>query len=160
MRVCVIGGTGHIGTYLTPRLVEEGHQVTCVSRGENDPYRPHDAWQAVKHVLLDRTEEEARGTFGERVAAIDAEVVIDLTCYLPESAEQIMAALLGRVAHFLHCGTIWVYGTSVEVPSTEEAPRRPFGDYSVRKAAIEERLLGAARAGEFPATVLHPGHLV
>ena len=33
MRVAVIGGTGHIGSYLTPMLVEAGHSVTCVSRG-------------------------------------------------------------------------------------------------------------------------------
>ena len=30
MRVIVIGGSGHIGTYLTPRLVEEGHNVVSV----------------------------------------------------------------------------------------------------------------------------------
>ena len=160
MRVAVIGGTGHIGTYLTPRLVEEGHSVTCVSRGESDPYRPHDAWQHVAHVLLDRKAEESHGTFGERIAALDCDAVIDLTCYLPESSNQLVEALRGQVRHFLHCGTIWVYGSSIEVPSTEEAPRRPFGDYSVRKAAIEESLLRAARAGEFPATILHPGHLV
>src|SRR5204863_8641893 len=110
MRVVVIGGTGHIGTYLSPRLIEAGHEVTCVSRGERDPYRPHAAWQQVSHVLLDRAVEEAGGTFGERIAALDADAVIDLTCYLPESAAQLTAALRGRVQHLLHCGTIWVCG--------------------------------------------------
>jgi len=33
MRVVIIGGTGHIGSFLTPRLVEAGHALTCVSRG-------------------------------------------------------------------------------------------------------------------------------
>ncbi len=32
MKVIVIGGTGHIGTYLIPRLVKAGHDVICVSR--------------------------------------------------------------------------------------------------------------------------------
>ena len=32
-RVIVIGATGHIGTYLVPRLVRGGHEVTAVSRG-------------------------------------------------------------------------------------------------------------------------------
>jgi uncharacterized protein YbjT (DUF2867 family) len=27
MRVVVIGGTGHVGTYLVPRLVARGHEV-------------------------------------------------------------------------------------------------------------------------------------
>jgi nucleoside-diphosphate-sugar epimerase len=48
----------------------------------------------------------------------------------------------------------------VQVPTTEEAPREPFGDYGCRKAAIEAYLLQEARDAGFPATVLHPGHLV
>ena len=32
-RVVIIGGSGHVGTYLVPRLVEAGHEVICVSRG-------------------------------------------------------------------------------------------------------------------------------
>jgi nucleoside-diphosphate-sugar epimerase len=63
------------------------------------------------------------------------------------------------VSHFLHCGTIWVHGPSVRVPTTEEAPRRPFGDYGVQKAEIEAYLLDRARRDGFPATVLHPGHI-
>jgi nucleoside-diphosphate-sugar epimerase len=93
------------------------------------------------------------------VAELGAEVVIDLTCYAPSSAVQLVDALRGRVGHFLHCGTIWVHGHSVLVPTTESAPRAPFGDYGIRKLAIETYLLQQAREG-FPATVLHPGHLV
>jgi nucleoside-diphosphate-sugar epimerase len=48
----------------------------------------------------------------------------------------------------------------VEVPTSEEAPRAPFGDYGVRKAAMEAALLDFARRRGFPATVLHPGHIV
>jgi nucleoside-diphosphate-sugar epimerase len=63
------------------------------------------------------------------------------------------------VGHFLHCGTIWVHGHCVQAPTTEDAPRAPFGDYGIRKLAIETYLMEQAREG-FPATVLHPGHLV
>jgi nucleoside-diphosphate-sugar epimerase len=91
MRIVVIGGSGHVGTYLVPRLVEE---------------------------------------------------------------------LRGRVTHFLHCGTIWVHGHSTRVPTTEDQPRRPFGEYGVQKARIEAYLLDEARRNGFPATILHPGHIV
>ncbi|MGI6480617.1 MAG: NAD-dependent epimerase/dehydratase family protein [Sphaerochaetaceae bacterium] len=37
MKVVLIGATGHIGTYLVPRLVEAGHSVTAVSSGERAP---------------------------------------------------------------------------------------------------------------------------
>jgi nucleoside-diphosphate-sugar epimerase len=160
MRVTIIGGTGHIGTYLTPKLVEAGFDVTCISRGLKQPYREDVAWQQVHRVDLDRAAEEATGNFGNRIAALNPEVVIDLTCYTPQSAVLLAEALRGRVGHLLHCGTIWVHGHSVEVPTTELAPRAPFGDYGVRKAEIERTLLGEARDQGFPVTVLHPGHLV
>lgn len=159
MRLVIIGGTGHIGSYLTPRLFEAGHTVLCVSRGQQNPYRPHAAWAQVQYVHLDRKAEEEAGNFGERIAALDAGAVIDLTCYTPESAQQLVRSITGRVQHLLHCGTIWVHGHSVEVPTTEDAPPAPFGDYGIRKHAIEQYLLAEARTG-FPATVLHPGHLV
>jgi nucleoside-diphosphate-sugar epimerase len=88
------------------------------------------------------------------------DVVIDLICYTLDEARDLVAALRGRVQHFLHCGTIWVHGASVTVPATEDQPRRPISDYGCRKAAIEKFLLAEARQNGFPATVLHPGHLV
>jgi len=51
MRVTVIGGKGHIGTYLVPRLVEAGHAVTNLSRGQAQPYLPHNAWRRVGQVM-------------------------------------------------------------------------------------------------------------
>jgi len=36
-RVVVIGATGHIGTYLVPRLVDGGHEVIAVSRRRAGP---------------------------------------------------------------------------------------------------------------------------
>ena len=160
MRVVVIGGTGHIGTYLVPRLVRAGHDVTCVSRGQKTPYRSDDAWSRVTHVTLDRDAEEAAGAFGARIAALDPHAVVDLICFTVESATQLVDALAGRVEHLLHCGTIWVHGPSVEVPTTEDAPRGGFGEYGSRKAAIEQYLLDQARTKHVPVTLLHPGHLV
>lgn len=160
MRAVIIGGTGHIGTYLTPKLVEAGFDVFCVSRGLNKPYQPNTVWRQVRRIDIDRTAEESRGTFGERIAALDADVVIDVTCYTPQSAIQLVEALRGHVGHLLHCGTIWVHGHSVEVPTPELAPRAPFGEYGIRKAKIERYLLTEAQDAGLPATVLHPGHLV
>jgi len=158
VRVAIIGGTGHIGSFLTPRLVEAGHTVTCVSRGLKEPYQQHAAWQSIARVQMDRTVEEEAGRFGERIAGLDADTVIDLTCYHLHSAQQLVEALSGTSTHLLHCGTIWVHGPSVEVPTTEAAPRTAFGDYGQRKASIEAYLLN--QTGALPVTILHPGHLV
>ncbi|MEV4173265.1 NAD(P)-dependent oxidoreductase [Nonomuraea sp. NPDC049709] len=162
MRVVVIGGSGHIGTYLIPRLVEAGHDVVNVSRGKRDPYTPHGAWQRVSTVIADREAEEANGAdgaFGRRIAELEGDVVIDLICFKESSAREIAAALTGRVRQFLHCGTIWVHGPSAQVPTTEDRRRAPFGEYGVQKAAIEAFLLDLARRDGFPATIIHPGHI-
>ena len=159
-RVVVIGGSGHVGTYLVPRLVEAGHEVVNVSRGLRDPYRPHAAWNAVQTVVLDRGAAEKAGAFGAGIRDLRPDIVIDMICFTPTSAEHLVGALKGRVGHFLHTGTIWVHGPSAAVPTEETAPRRPFGDYGVQKAAIESYLLHEARQNGFPATILHPGHIV
>jgi nucleoside-diphosphate-sugar epimerase len=159
MRTVVIGGTGHIGTYLVPGLVRLGHQVTVLSRGERSPYQSDGGWKQVELVQVDRAAEDAAGTFGARVAALEPDIVIDLICFTEDSAKQLAEAVRGKVQHLLHCGTIWVHGPSVTVPTREDAPRRPFGDYGIQKAAIEEYLLGEARRGGLPVTVIHPGHI-
>jgi nucleoside-diphosphate-sugar epimerase len=160
MRAVVIGGSGHIGTYLVPRLVEAGYDVIVISRGQRDPYTPHRAWQKVTQQVVDRDAEDAAGVFGQRIRDLKPDVVIDLICFTLESARQLTEALKGQVQHFLHCGTIWTHGHSVSVPTTEDQRKQPFGDYGIQKAAIETYLLDQSRRYAFPATLLHPGHIV
>ncbi|MEU4190669.1 NAD-dependent epimerase/dehydratase family protein [Kribbella sp. NPDC026611] len=159
MRTVVIGGTGHIGTYLVPQLVQRGHDVTVLSRGERTAYQPDAAWDQVSLIQIDRAEEDAAGTFGQRVADLRPDIVIDLICFTEDSARQLVEAVEGKIQHLLHCGTIWVHGPSVTVPTKEDAPRRPFGDYGVQKAAIETYLLSKARRDGLPVTIIHPGHI-
>lgn len=158
--VVIIGGAGHVGTYLVPMLVAAGHRVTNVTRGQARPYRPHAAWGQVTQVTMDRLALEAQGAFGAAIAALEPEAVIDMICFTPEQNAQLTRALKGRVSHFLHIGTIWVHGPSETVPTRESDARAPFGDYGVMKSRIEDDLLAMARRGDLPATVIRPGHIV
>ena len=160
MRVVIIGGSGHVGTYLVPRLAAAGHQVVAVSRNRREPYQPHPAWVSVERHTIDRAAAEAAGTFGAQIRKLEPDAVIDMICFTLDSARHLVEALRGSVAHFVHCGTIWVHGPSAVVPTTEDQPRAPFGEYGNQKAAIEAYLLDEARRNGFPATVLHPGHIV
>ncbi len=159
-RVVVIGATGHVGGYLVPRLVQGGHEVVAVSRGESTPYREDHAWQQVERRRLDRDALEADGRFGTEIADLDGDVVIDLICFTPASNRQLVDALRGRISHLVHIGTVWTHGHAVVVPTPEHAAKRPFGEYGVNKAAIESDLLRAAGRDGLPATVVHPGHIV
>jgi nucleoside-diphosphate-sugar epimerase len=159
MRIVVIGATGHVGTYLVPRLVRGGHEVVALSRGEREPYRPAPEWRAVERIVLDRAAADAEGTFGERIAALEADAVIDMVCFTAASAQQLVDALRPSRPLLLHCGTIWVHGPVARVPVTEDEPRTAYGEYGTGKAAIEALLWRETVAGGVPSVVLHPGHI-
>jgi nucleoside-diphosphate-sugar epimerase len=143
-----------------PRLVEAGHEVVSVSRQRRQPYQANAAWESVEQVKIDREAAEEAGKFGEQIRDLAPDAVIDMICFTEESARQLVEAVRGQARYFLHCGTIWVHGHSVSVPTTENQPRKPFGEYGISKAAIETFLLEEAQRSGFPATVLHPGHIV
>lgn len=116
-RIVVIGATGHIGTYLVPRLALAGHDVIAVSRGVAKPYQQSGAWSKVTTVVLDRESEEAAGTFGTKIADLGADIVIDCICFTLASSNQLADALEGKVSQFIHVGTIWTHGFSTVVPT-------------------------------------------
>ncbi len=160
MRVLLIGGTGHIGSYLAPRLVRLGFTVTVVARNPHPKYAPATReWDSVIWELCDKRAEEKTGAWRERLKKIEADVVVDLFCYTPEQNAMMVEAFKGRVNHFLHCGTIWAYGPSLRVPHLEHHPRLPTSDYGKNKTAVENQLMNLHIRENFPATVIHPGHV-
>src|ERR1044071_4112449 len=109
-RVVIIGGSGHVGTYLVPRLVEAGVEGINVTRGAREPYSPHASWASVRTIELDCDVEEKSGEFGRKILALKPDIVIDKICFKLASAKHLAEALKGSVQHFLHTGTIWVHG--------------------------------------------------
>ena len=159
-RIVVIGGSGHIGSYLVPALVERGHQVVNVSRGVAAPYHDDMAWHEIEHVTVDRPAEERNRQFGMKIAALQPDIVVDLICFDLSSAQQLVEALSGNVEHYLFCSSTWVYGRFFSVPSTEADPPNPIDSYGRKKAEIEAWLVQQARLSGFPATCFRPGHIV
>jgi nucleoside-diphosphate-sugar epimerase len=113
----------------------------------------------VARVTADREAEDAEGTFGDRIAALHPDVVIDLICFARASAQQLIEALRPSRPLLVHCGTIWVHGPALRVPVTEDEPRTAYGEYGTGKAEIEALLHQETRTGGVPAVVLHPGHI-
>jgi len=162
MKVLIIGGTGHIGSYLVPRLVLRGYEVQVLARNPKPYYGSAGTealWSQVEWILADRIREEENGSWGKRMAEVETDVVIDLICFTPEQNRIMVENLEGRVSHFIHWGTIWAYGPSTRVPYRENYPRRPITEYGINKAGIEADLLKKYDREGFPATVIHPGHI-
>ena len=155
MRVVVIGGTGHIGTYLVPSLMKAGHDTVVISRGSRRAYRDDPVWRDVEMMACDRGAAEQDGRFGTVVAGLRPDAVVDLTCFTPAQARQLVDALDGQ--HIVQTGSVWSYGPSAMVPTTEDAPKHPYGVYGVNKLAIEKYLTGAQ--DRVRASVVQPGHI-
>lgn len=160
MRIVVIGGSGHIGTFLIPRLVRGGHDVVNVSRGQRSGYVDDPTWQHVRPVIADRAAEDRDGTFPDRIVGLGPDVVIDLICFTLDSATALVERLREQTGQLLHCGSIWRSGPSERVPITEDNGTPPVGEYGVAKAAIAEMLQHETRSGGLVTTSLHPGHIV
>ncbi|ROP72564.1 NAD(P)-dependent oxidoreductase [Curtobacterium sp. PhB115] len=159
MRIVVIGATGHIGTFLVPRLVRAGHDVVTISRGTRTPYADAPEWQQVEQLTVDREQEDRDGVFGDRIVGLGADAVVDLVCFTLSSAEALVGALRGTDTHLVHCGSIWRAGVSHVLPITEGNATPPFGDYGVQKDAIARMLQQETASGGLATTSLHPGHI-
>ena len=159
MRIYILGATGHIGTHLTPRLIRAGHEVVAASRGTREPYHPDEAWEQAERVVLDRDASDADGTTAEQILAHRPDAVVDLVCFTPASATQLVEGLRGHVGLHAHCGSVWSHGLSTSLPMLEDDPKFPFGEYGTAKHAIEELLFAETAAGGLASTVVHPGHI-
>ena len=160
MRVVVIGGSGHIGTFLIPRLVRAGHEVVAISRGRRSSYVEDPSWQQVQQVVADRVAEDADGTFAGRVVDLRPDAVVDLICFTQESARALVDGLRGRTGHYVYCGSIWRHGPSGRLPITESNGAPPIGEYGIEKAATVALLKEETASGGLVTTSLHPGHIV
>jgi nucleoside-diphosphate-sugar epimerase len=158
-RIVVVGATGHIGTFLVPRLVRAGHEVVTISRGTRSAYVDAPEWQQVEQVTADREQEDRDGVFGDRIVALRPDVVIDLVCFTVESARALVTALRGSDVHLVHCGSIWRAGPSAVLPVTEENATPPVGEYGIQKDAIARLLTEESARGGVVTTSLHPGHI-
>ncbi len=160
MRILVVGGTGHIGSYLVPRLLMGGHQVMVLARNPVPQHAdPRLLWGSVEWIVADREQEERDGCWEARMRAVEAEVVVDITAQTPSQCQSMYRAFNGRLQHYLFTGTIWAYGPCERIPYEEHFPRKPICSYGCQNAASEAWLLRQYRTDGFPATIIHPGHI-
>jgi NAD(P)-dependent dehydrogenase (short-subunit alcohol dehydrogenase family) len=156
MRIVVIGGSGHIGTFLIPRLVRAGHDVVNISRGQRSSYIDDPAWQHVRHVTADRAVEDREGTFPARVAGLDPDVVIDLICFTLDSATALVQRLRGQTGHGF--GSAGGRMSAQSRRSMLRRTRRPGRGNSIRSCRNHAAWSADGRGSVTSATPLAPRH--
>lgn len=161
-KAVVIGALGHVGSYLTPRLVEAGYEVTAISRGNQKTYTAAwPQWKQVRHIQADRRAMAADGTFGQMIADLKPDVVCDLIAYKPQEISELTEVLVRMQTppHLMQVGSIWVYKQKLWTPVTEGHPHTDDSTYGSNKAIIEKYLMEQTKQGRIPCTVIHPGHI-
>ncbi|MGO3884951.1 MAG: NAD-dependent epimerase/dehydratase family protein [Mycetocola sp.] len=160
MRVLVIGGSGHIGSFLIPRLVRAGHDVVSMSRGGKEPYGAAPEWSDVTHVVADRQRLDDQGEFGDAVRDLQPDAVVDLLSFTLGSTTALVEAIRGSIDHLVHCGSLWRYGPSLKLPIAEGEGTPAIDEYGTQKELIAQYLKQETARGGLVTTSIHPGHIV
>ena len=155
MRVFLIGGTGFVGPALVEQLLQRGHEVTLLHRGQTHDVRTTDA-------IGDRNDVTK---LSEAIESAVPNVVVDMIPFTARDAETVQQACNDSVERVVALSSIDVYlaygrikktelGPPQLTPMTEESELRqtdePEGPES-DKISVERSYLGNA---SLPATIL------
>jgi nucleoside-diphosphate-sugar epimerase len=168
VRVLVVGGTRFMGYHLAWRLLAGGHQVTLLNRGNHpDPFGDR-----VERLRADRTTPE----LGRVLSGRSFDAAVDFTAFRRADAEGALAALDGRLGHYvmISTGQVYLVKRGVIGDAGPEAPARAFReedydgplmaeppagdrdrgdwDYGVGKRGAEDALAEAWERRRFPCT--------
>ena len=167
MRVLAIGATGFIGRHVIPRLVDHGHEVAVLHRGETMASLP----EGVVDISGDRDRLFDSQAELERLAP---DVVLDLVLYTEQQAQELVRTLRSTACRVVAVSSSDVYrnydgfrGKATappdHAPLSEDAPLRelrypyrgqeiPFKyAHDYEKILVEQIILGD---GALPATAL------
>ncbi|XP_028394571.1 chloroplast stem-loop binding protein of 41 kDa b, chloroplastic-like [Dendronephthya gigantea] len=160
--ILILGGNGFIGGVTTLSLLDNGHHVTLLNRG--NPY--YDSDKRIKpHASRQINCDREKSLLLECKELIDDEtfydVVIDFTSFSPKHVSQILDALSGRIGLYVFISSEAVYEVSAKnhtQPSKEGEATRPVSPnrrqelqkalpYGDQKLACEELLMQQTKNG-------------
>ena len=149
-QIMIIGGTGHVGTFMAPMFVEEGWDVVVVSGGRTLP--PKDKpWDKIKYLPC------AIGKDGwqKELTAEKPDVVVDM----PGTADAVYKAFKDTAKQIIACGSVWMFGmpNTVPTPETTQAPC-PFEGYAKRYEQLKQ-MIENSNQGNVPFTAIMPPNI-
>jgi nucleoside-diphosphate-sugar epimerase len=159
----VIGGTRNLGPSIVRALLDRGHQVSVLNRGQTADDLPRE----VERLRADRSD---RNQLKQALGRSEFDLVVDTTLYNGPDAEAVAELLGGRVGRyvFLSTGQVYLIRVGLQRPFREpdyEGPVRsspPESDvsdyqnwlYGFEKRAAEDVFARAWTERRFPFTSL------
>lgn len=150
MKVLVIGGTGHIGSFLVPMLAAKGEQTIVVSRNRKSVEAT--GWESVQLVQAKYVRND--GKWSDFIRQLEFDTLIDiLGVDVPGTYE---AAKL-HCKHFIACGSLWMFGPPRVVPTPEKTQEPcPFEGYATRYSELLSTKEQAEKDGVMFTAVMPP----
>jgi len=151
-KVLVTGGAGFIGSHVTDNLVNLGYEVMVLddlSGGFHENIHPNAVFihgSINNYELIDQIFSQNKFDFVYHLAAYAAEGLshfikrFNYENNLIGSVNLINASIKNDVKCFVFTSSIAVYGSSPELPMTEETNPHPEDSYGIAKLAVEQEL--------------------
>lgn len=132
MKILVIGGTGHVGTFLVQQLVEQGHDVVIGCRGKTTIPADSPLYNVPRVTCNSSDIESMKELTKDRY-----EVVVDF----PGTAYNTYRVFRDTASHVIACGSLWMFGYPHVVPTPEIRQEKClFEGYEKRYLEIQEMI--------------------
>lgn len=153
MKALFIGGTGTISESISKQLLEQGHELYLLNRGNRNTGLPDGA-----HLLQgDIHDEQHVATLIEDLAF---DVVADFIAFTPDQVERDYRLFAGKTKQFIFISSASAYQKPLsDYRINEGTPlSNPYWEYSRNKIACEDYLMKQYREQGFPVTIVRPSH--
>jgi len=152
MKILLIGGSRFLGIHIVSDLAARGHEVVVLNRGTRPTHKA-----AARAIKCDKND---RAAFARALNSEQWDAVID-TILSDEDLLFLIEQLNGKIGHFVHTGSIGVYGLASQIPATENIPLFEHdADFNFNSKLRQDQVLMRAHLEKgFPATSLRMSNI-
>ncbi|MFA5645290.1 MAG: NAD-dependent epimerase/dehydratase family protein [Candidatus Ratteibacteria bacterium] len=152
-KVLIIGGTRFLGREIAELFLAHGYEVSTMTRGVLSASKG-----SIERILCDKNKREE---FRKALLAKEWDVIID-TILNAEDLQFVVETVGNNIGHFIHTGSVGVYGDAVRIPAEETIPRGEYSGEDIlfhHKLQQDQVLMHAFHTQNFPATSLRMSNI-